>query len=128
MISLAQEFNELRNKYISELLLSLEMGDAEVNIIGDGFEDVISFNDDIFLNFETIRYVVDNGITAFTFHEWWKYSIRLGTLGIEPPSFKDFWKNYPLRSEEELVEMEKMQKKIEELKKDLEKLINNASY
>ena len=118
MIHLREEFDKLRDKYISELLLSLEMGDAEVNIIGDGFEDVISFNDDIFLNFETIRYVVDNDITAFAFHEWWKYSIRLGTLGIEPPSFKDFWKGCPLRSEEELVEMEKMQKKI----------INNASY
>ena len=117
MISLAQEFDELRDKYISELALRLEIDGAEVKVIGEGFEDVISFNDEIFLSFDTVRYMIDNDITTSTFYEWWNYVVEVGMLGIKPPSLKDFWKGCPLRSEEELIEMGKMQKKIEELKK-----------
>ena len=125
---LRKEFDELRDKYISELARRLEIDGAEVKVIGEGFEDVISFNDEIFLSFETVRYMIDNNITTSTFYEWWGYVVKVGMLGIKPPSLKDFWKGCPLRSEEELAEMEKTQKRIEELEEDLKKMINNASY
>lgn len=77
-----------------------------------------------FLNFEDLRYMLNNAIPFDEFLKWWDYSAEVGVLGLKGMNFKSWVKGAPRYKREQLDRLQELHKEIDELTeetiKDLE--------
>lgn len=82
---------------------------------------------EIYVDMETIRVDVDTQCDPDEFFKWYEYSVRAGMLGVVTPNFDSWLRKCPVRTEEELAEMEVTRGKIEELEEQLRAMAAGAS-
>jgi len=75
---------------------------------------------DLYIGLDDIRTDIDNNVPEDEFIKWYDYSLRLGMLNAHYPNYESWLKNCPIKSEEEILAMEDLRNKIENLKSDLE--------
>ncbi|MGN0045673.1 hypothetical protein [Alistipes indistinctus] len=90
--------------------------------IGDEVGGVIELGD-YFVNINTIRTAVDKGVPREEFVKWYDYCMDCGSLGIPSPNFDSWLRGCPRMSDEKIRELMERHHKIEELKEELRKLI-----
>ena len=77
-----------------------------------------------FLNFEDLRYMLNNAIPFDEFLKWWDYCAEVGVLGLKGMNFKSWIKGAPRYKQEQLDRLQALHKEIDELTeetiKDLE--------
>jgi len=79
---------------------------------------------DLYVDMETIRVDVDSMCDEGEFIRWYDYCLRLGMVGDDrTPNFDSWLRKCPVRSEEEIAEMEKTRAGIVELENYLKVLI-----
>ena len=77
-----------------------------------------------YVNMDTIRTAVDKGVPREEFVKWYDYCMDCGSLDIPSPNFDSWLRGCPRRSDEEIRELMERSHKIEELKEELRKLID----
>lgn len=78
---------------------------------------------DYYVNMDTIRTAVDKGVPREEFVKWYDYCMDCGSLDIPSPNFDSWLRGCPRMSDEEIRELMERSHKIEELKEELRKLI-----
>ena len=78
---------------------------------------------DYYVNMDTIRTAVDKGVSREEFVKWYDYCMDCGSLDIPSPNFDSWLRGCPRMSDEERRELMERSHKIEELKEELRKLI-----
>jgi hypothetical protein len=73
----------------------------------------------------TITEDIDTNAPDEAFIRWYDYCLRAGTLTLMTPNFRSWLKGCPVRSDEELAELEYKQCRINELKETLEAKIEH---
>ncbi len=84
--------------------------------------EIICFGD-YYVSMATIRTDIDMDAKEDEFIKWYDYTLRLGALGCTGiPNFENWLRRCPIRSEEEILEMEEIRHKIKELENELKKM------
>lgn len=78
---------------------------------------------DFFFGMDVIRTDIDEAADEEELPKWYDYSLRCSMLDIPGCNFHSWLHHCPIRSEEELAELERLQKKVEEAKEELEAAI-----
>lgn len=81
-----------------------------------------------YVDLETIRVDVDSLCSEDEFLKWYDYCLRIGTLGAATPNFDSWLRKCPIRSEAEILEMEKTRAKIEELEENLREMCERDKH
>ena len=85
---------------------------------------VACINEEYFINFDDMRYMLNNNIPFPEFLKWWDYSEEVGILGLKGMNFKSWIKGAPRYKREQLDRLQALRKEIsdltEETIKDLE--------
>lgn len=127
--------NLLRDKYINiveeylkTFLTNYELepynsGEWVANDIGG----IYYTSDDKYVNFDDIRCCVDNKITYDEFDEWYDYTERAMQCNISVPKLKAWHLGCPRLTEEELRGVEEEYSKIQKLKEELNKHIDDIN-
>ena len=90
MKTLKEQFNEITKEYVS---LFSKKHDIEFDgWIGDNVGE-IAFFADYFVDFEDIRYDIDNDIEEKKFFEWYDMEIDLALAGKPTVNYRNFLKN-----------------------------------
>ncbi|MDR3266239.1 MAG: hypothetical protein LBT24_01535 [Tannerella sp.] len=77
------------------------------------------------VDMETIIQDIELEAKKEEFLRWYDYCLRLGMLSVLTPNFSSWVRGCPRRSEKEIKKLEDKKKRIEELKNELEKLIED---
>lgn len=78
---------------------------------------------ELFVDMVTIRTDIDRDAPEDEFIQWYDYCLRLGMLNCKGiPNFDSWLRKCPIRSEDEILDMEKRREYIEGLKKELKKM------
>ena len=83
---------------------------------------------DFFANMETMLIDLKLDAPEDQFIKWHDYCVRAGMLGVTTPNFHSWLKGCPIRSDDELKNLEALQAKIEALKKELQEAVNNENF
>jgi hypothetical protein len=78
---------------------------------------------DFYVNMQDMIDNVESNAKRIEFFAWYEYCTRAGVFGVATPNFRSWHNGCPRRTEEELDRMENMQRKINELTDDLEKIV-----
>ena len=75
---------------------------------------------DMFVNFDDIRYIVDNEVPSKMFYEWYDYTTRLGfiDISIPTPNLKSWCMGCPRKSDEEIRALEESHMRLIQLQKE----------
>lgn len=79
---------------------------------------------DYYVNMDTIRTAVDKGVPREEFVKWYDYCMDCGSLGIPSLNFDSWLRGCPRMSDEKIRELMERRHKIEELKEELRKMID----
>lgn len=79
---------------------------------------------DLYIGLDDIRIDVDKDAPEDEFIKWYDYTMKLAMLDAKYPNYDNWLRKCPIKSEAEILEMEKLRAKIEELKLELETLCN----
>jgi hypothetical protein len=79
---------------------------------------------DHYVDMTTMRADIDNDAPEKELVEWYDYSSRTGMLDIPSPNFRNWLKGCPRKSDAELMQLESLRAKIEELQ--IEKTKNSS--
>jgi hypothetical protein len=82
----------------------------------------VSFLGDYVADMETIRIDIDKEVPVEKWKTWYDYCQRLRALDISAPNYNSWLRGCPVKSEDELVELEALHDRIEGLKDDLKKM------
>lgn len=77
---------------------------------------------DLFVDMVTIRTDVDRDAPECEFIKWYDYCLRLGMLNAKSPNYDSWLRKCPIRSEDDILDMEKRREYIEGLEKELKKM------
>jgi hypothetical protein len=82
---------------------------------------------DYYIDMTTIREDIDSDAPEAEFIRWYDYSLRAHSLGITVPNLHNWLNGYPVKSDEELTRLEEGRRRIEELKRDFERQIEESN-
>lgn len=76
---------------------------------------------DYAISFMDVRYMIHNNVVWSVFVDWYEYCIRIGSIDAEytTPNLKSWCRGCPRKSEEELLALEELDKKMREMKEEL---------
>ena len=78
---------------------------------------------DLFIGMEDIRTDIDTDAPVDEFVKWYDYSLRLHSLGCKGiVNYENWLRKCPIKTEEEVLAIEAAQKRIDELKNELDKM------
>lgn len=85
---------------------------------------------DYCINFDDIRYMIDNSIKWDIFVRWYDYNLRVSMIdsSISTPNLKSWYKECPRLSESELISLEESKARIDKLKEELQEQIKNTHF
>ena len=91
-IELAERYKALANDYLSEFVRCTGIHDKSMMWVGDEIGGIACIGD-YFVDYKTIRYVVDNHISFDEFDQWYEYCNEVGMISevLETPSIKDWF-------------------------------------
>lgn len=121
METLKTNYESACNAYLKAFCSKHEFeynADSWVNGDIGGITDVA----DYCIDMSTIRYDIDNDCPEESFAEWCDYSMRMASLDVKYPNFENWIRKCPIKTEAEILEMEALAARIDELKSELTKL------
>lgn len=124
---LVRNYNSARNNYLK---VFCDRHDYEYDPspwVGNSVGTIACVSD-LFVDMETIRVDVDSMCEEGEFIRWYDYCLRLGMVGDNrTPNFENWLRRCPVRTEEEIAEMEKTRAVIVELEDYLKVLIKDST-
>ena len=100
--------------------------DADIWWVGDEPGTLLYLIDHYF-NFQDIKLDVDSDTRETEIFEWYDYSLVLGELGAKNVTYENWLKGVRPYTPEQLEEIKKLHKKVEEAKKELLDSINTIN-
>ena len=110
------------NEYLKAFLKKHGYGQDYCYWVADEVGGIAEIGD-YFVSMETIITDIDWEVPEEEFLKWYDYCLETGFLGCETPSYKSWIRGFPVRTSEEIAEMNAKQKQIEDLKQELEIMI-----
>ena len=122
MDTLKDEYMRLAHKYadkFNDFLYATEYGDSfncEYYCIGDDFDGIWEFGD-YYVDYKTMRFVIDSNMLYYDFDEWYNYCVDVGMIDsrIKTPTVQEWFDGNHGMSKDEL----------DVLKKSKEDLLNH---
>ena len=126
MKDLKEEYAKVCNAYRKLLCEHFDIDFDNSFWVGGDVGRVLELND-YYVNFDDVIYLVDNNISFDVFSEWYDYNIRLKSIDFDivTPNLKKWCMGCPRNSETDIIELEKMHKKVLENKQMLKDAIDN---
>jgi len=122
---LKEEYAKVCNTYRKLLCEQFDIDYENSFWVGDDAGGTLYLND-YYVNFDDVRYLVDNKISFDVFSEWYDYDLRLKSINFDivTPNLKSWCMGRPRHSEADIIELEKLHKKVLENKQILKCAIN----
>ena len=117
-----ENYNKACND-ISELFCQKHDFDLTDSFWVGGDIGTVFYVGDYYVGMETMITDLKTDVSEDKFLKWYDYCLRAGSLGITTPNFKSYLASCPIRSDDELTNLEALQAEIEVLKNELEKAI-----
>lgn len=114
---LIKRYEDLANDYLSEFVKQTGIEDDTPFWVGDDIGGVACIAD-YYVNYETIRFVVDNHINFERFDEWYTYCNEVGMIdsSLPVPTLKQWaYNEFKLISHERLEELKNLKLRFEQL-------------
>ena len=126
---LKEDYEYACNGYLLEFCIKHEFDFEEVPDCWVGCDvGTVAQVADYFVSMETMRTDIDDDAPKEQFMKWYDYCLRLSSLGVAGmPNFRNWLKGCPIRSEEDIAELERLQAKVMEAKQLLEDAIKEKS-
>lgn len=106
------------NRYVAEFCRKHDFKNPDWYWVGGQIGTVLALND-YFIDFQDIRYDIDEQIPTFKYWDWYEASLKRAELGIKGEiNYKSYCEGAPWRWSN--VEL----RKIEELKEEIDKIVN----
>lgn len=123
--TLKKNYEKACNDYLLAFCEKHEFDYDSCNWIGGYVGGIVEIGD-IYAGMEEIFIDIDRDVEESKFMEHYDYSLRCGFLGMENiPNYNSWLKGVPVKSDEELEHLEKLQKNIEVLKSELNEMLKN---
>lgn len=114
--NLKKEFEDICNQYLIAFQNRQEYDDNSYDWVEFG---KIVFINDMYLNFDDIRYDVDNNIKPGEIDIWYWTSVDRAEMGIKYLTYEEFCEGVPDPiSEEKLEEIQELRNKLEKIKSE----------
>jgi len=118
--ALKHNYENACNAYLKAFCLKHDFDYDPTLWIGNRIGTIISIAD-YFVDMETIRIDIDQDAHQDEFIKWYDYSLRVGSLGCNGiPNYENWLRKCPIKSEDEILEIEEAKKHIDDLKNELE--------
>ena len=125
---LRSAYNKAVEDYTSAFLKNFGLPKYdESEWVANRIGEVYQTYDDKYVEFSDMKYCVDNDVDYETFCSWYDYTERALMLGITIPNLDTWCHDGPRLSEEQLKDLEKKRQHIQQIKDDLNGLINDYS-
>lgn len=132
--SLQKRYRDVVHRYV-EVFILMYFADnlSDFNNygwVGDEIGGVLCVNDDMFFNFNDIKYCVDYDVADQDLFAWYDYCSRLGMIDrdIPTPNLRNWCWGCPRKTEEEIQELERLHANVEEAKELLRQAIKNNLF
>lgn len=127
---LKERYIALAGDYVNRMSDMLFSGQPVIHYwIGGDYDGVLEIGD-YFINYETVRTVVDYNVSFDTFDEWYTYTVDIiGSIledKIKAPTLKEWIDGYKRLSDEEIEKLRKLYDDVFKAKERLEEEINKA--
>lgn len=124
---LVRNYNSACNNYLSAFAQKHDY-ECDPSLWVGNSVGTIACVSDLYVDMETIRIDVDSLCPEEEFIRWYDYCLRLGMVGDNrTPNFDNWLRRCPVRTEEEIMEMEKTRAGIGELEDYLKVLIKDST-
>ena len=94
--NLRKKFEEVCNGYLLELC---NMWELDAMAYGDWIADEVggtwAYGDNVFIDFDNIRYCVENNVSYSTYMDWLDYCVWAADFGQTVPNLKSWCKGCP---------------------------------
>jgi len=118
--TLKQTYESSCNNYL-RLFLEKHGYEYDPNLWVGGSVGTITEVSDLFVGMEDIRIDIDQNVPEEEFIKWYDYSLRLHSLGCSGvPNYSSWLRRCPIKTEEEILEMEAAKKRIDDLTEEFE--------
>lgn len=129
MKTLKEQFEDICFQYLKAFneKHELELEDYELKTcwIGDEVGGIADLNE-MFINFDVIRYDIDNDVETDKFLEWYWNNVERGEFGIKYMNYPAFCKGAPDHiTPEKMEEIKKCRKRLEEAQQAFNDSIND---
>ena len=113
--TLKQIFEGVAESYCKRFDTCFFFGGGDYGWVGDKIGGVLSISD-FFLDYDDVRYIIDNNIDFTTWVDWYEYCERIGCIrdDIPVPSVEQWCSGFCRIDEEKIQEMEVAAKRLEE--------------
>lgn len=121
-VALAEDYRrEFMKTYFSDDDGSIAMSDW----VGDEIGSVLCVSDDLYFDFDDMRYCVDNNVQEEDLMQWYEYRVRVTLIDddLHTPSLDHWLKGCQRYSEEQLQEIEKGKRKVMALEEEIKIMI-----
>ena len=116
---LHDNFESVVNGYLLELCNMWELDGKKGFFVGDSVGDVWCHGETLFINFDDIRYVVENDVSYSTYMDWMDYCVWAADFNQTIPNLKSWCNGCP---RVDVV----TQEKLSAMRYELEKAINET--
>lgn len=127
---LKQQFEEVCNAYLKAFHTKHDFSTADW--IGSGIGEIVCVDDEIFLNFDDVRYDIDHTADhdPNAIWRWWQYCQQLERLGLPKRiNFSSWCKGTPHPySDKQLEDLGKLYEAVLEAKERFDEAKNNLSF
>lgn len=120
LIKLQKKYNDILNEYAK---FFCEM--IGFDVAGSYFSGTVFCVGDYFIDFKTIKYVVDNQISEDIFFKWYDYNLYLAEIELDTVRIEDFIKGNRKYTNDDLLKLKNAKMKVVLAKKDFENLLEN---
>lgn len=122
---LKKQYREVVENYTREFCDRFDFDYADTMDCWIGGDYNMTEVGDMYISFENIREIIDNDIPYETWEAWYYYTLRLHSIstGIPVPNLINYWSGCPLRSEEEIITLERSKENVRIAQERFEQLL-----
>lgn len=122
--TLKQIFEGVAEAYCKRFNTAFFLGEETHRWVGDEIGGVLEIGD-YCLNYDDVRYIIDNNIDFTTWGDWYDYTTRIGCIrsDIPVPNLKNWCAGCPRFDEEQIKEMEAAARRVEIATMEFEKTV-----
>lgn len=125
---LKELYNKVVEEYCTEFCKKYGFDDYEQSMWVTGEIGGILSVSDYFINFNTIKFCVDNNVSWYEFVKWYNYCIDLGQIdtNLQTPNIDSWVHGCPRMSLDDIKRLKDAKNSVEEAKKRLEEEISKT--
>lgn len=115
---LKEKFEDVANLYLVALLQMWDLSEKGGFWVADEVGGTYAYGNNGFINFDDMRYAVDNNIKEEEFSEWSDYCVWCIDVGLSYPNLKSWHMGCPRHSKDKIEHINNLKQRFEDAIKE----------